>query len=187
MVPEVAPLKEVTLRPLEPTQYAMAAAWLGEPDTNRWLYADWRGRTVDEKLVAVVAINARNRLYALHYDDRPVGLVAMGEINRVDECASVWYLLGDGSLAGRGLMSRGVGLLCESAWEMGIHSLHASVMDGNLRSIKVLENAGFRLAGRLRDAFKVGEKRMDRLLYDILRVADTTGIPSTQRGNESRP
>ena len=187
MVHEVPRLNELTLHLLEPTQYAMAAAWLGEPDTNRWLYAEWRGRAVDEKLVAVVAINARNRLYALHYGDRPVGLVAMSEINRVDECASVWYLLGDRSLAGRGLMSRGVGLLCESAWKMGLHSLHASVMDGNLGSIKVLENAGFRFAGRLRDAFKVGEKRMDRLLYDILRIGDTTGIPSTQWGNESRP
>jgi ribosomal-protein-alanine N-acetyltransferase len=164
---------EVSLQPLPPAQFHLAATWLAEPEINRWLYSEWRGRDVDEKLVAIVAMNSRNRLYLVGCGEVPVGLVALSEINRTDCSAAVWYLLGVRALGGRSVISTGLKQLCLIARErFQLHTLHASVIDGNAGSIRVLENCGFAYVGRFRQAFKLGELFADRLLYD--RVIEST-------------
>jgi ribosomal-protein-alanine N-acetyltransferase len=159
----------ISIARLGPEQFEMAAGWLARPEINRWLYSEWRGRAVDEKLVAVVAMNARNALFSVNCGHQAAGLVALGELNRTDGAASVWYLLGSNRLGRRGVISEGLRLLCEvAASEFRLHTLHASVIEGNRGSVRVLEKCGFQYAGRLREAFKLDDGFADRLLYDRL-------------------
>jgi RimJ/RimL family protein N-acetyltransferase len=160
---------EVAIEPLTQEHYEQVGRWLSEPESNRWLYAEWRGRAVDERLVAVVAMSARNRLLLVRCDGVPAGLVALGDVNLYDRSAALWYVLGERSVAGRGVMSAAVGQAVQwAARELGLHSLHASVLDGNGASRRVLEKNGFREAGRLREAFRMGDGFVDRILYDRL-------------------
>ncbi len=159
----------VAIEPLAPESCARAAAWIADPRVNHWLYAEWRERPVSEALVAAVAMNAKNRLFMVRDDGAEVGLVALSQISSHDRHASLWYLLGETGLGGRGIETTAVGLLAGRAFaEFGLHSLDASVHEPNVASRRVLEKNGFRLAGRLRGAFVVDGAYVDRLLYERL-------------------
>jgi ribosomal-protein-alanine N-acetyltransferase len=160
---------EVTIEPLVPAYFNGAARWLSDPDNNRWLYSEWRGRTVDERLLAIVAMSEKSRLYLVSYAGAAAGLVALSEINRIDCCAGVWYVLGERELGAKGVMTSAVALLVEVAFRtLHLHTLHASVMAGNAASERILQKNGFRCAGRLREGFAYDGRFVDRILYDIV-------------------
>lgn len=160
-------VSEVSVDLLQPEFYELAATWLSNPDINCWLYSEWRNRSVDGRMVALVAANTRNRLFLACAANRPVGIVALGEINEIDRSASIWYLLGDQESNGRGITRRAVGLASDYAFgELALHTLYASVMDGNISSCRILEKNNFCEVGRFRDAFCVDGKFVDRIAFD---------------------
>jgi ribosomal-protein-alanine N-acetyltransferase len=157
----------VTIEPLDEDHFALAAKWLSDPDINRWLYAEWRGRAVDERLVAIVAANKRNRLFMVRTGGDAVGLVALGEINELDRSASLWYVLGEKVSASRGLTTQAVGLVVGFAFEsLKLHSIHASVVDTNVGSRRVLEKNEFARCGCIRQGFLLDGAFRDRLIFD---------------------
>ena len=81
-------------------------------------------------------------------DGSIVGQVGLSEIIRgALQQAFVGYWMGEAH-AGRGFMTRGVGLVVRHAFEaLGLHRLEANVQPHNASSIRVLEKAGFRREG----------------------------------------
>lgn len=157
----------VVIDPLSPEYYEQAAKWIGDPEINRWLYSEWREHQVSGKLVAVAAMNSRNRLFLIRYDGNPAGIAAVSQINNVDRHASVWYLLGDRTYGGKGIATTAVDQLVNYAFEMlMVHSLEASILETNVPSRRVLEKNGFQLTGRLREAFCIDDTFVDRLIFD---------------------
>jgi len=161
------------IEPLDPNYYRQAAAWIADPDINRWLYAEWRERPVDEKLIAVVVMNNKNRLFLIRDDGDPVGIAAISQINDIDSHASIWYLVGDQSHSGKGVATAAIGLLVKHAFEMlGIHSLEASVAEPNMASRRVLEKNNFQSSGCLREAFQYDGTLVDRIIYDRINTGE---------------
>ncbi len=159
----------IDIRPLEEESYALAASWLSEPATNRWLSSMWRGRRVSVSMLSLVAKSDRNRLYLIRADGTPCGLVGLAEIDRADGNAMIWYLVGVPGMAGKGAATAGIDQAAKLAFgELGLQSLHAWIMEDNAGSRRALEKNGFQLAGRLRQATRSGERQVDRLYYDLL-------------------
>lgn len=155
------------IEPLDLDQYSQAAEWIADPDINRWLYAEWREHPVDEKLIAVVAMNKRNRLFLIRDTGDPVGIAAISQINEIDSHAAIWYFLGDQSRSSKGIATAAIGLLVKHAFEkLGIHSLEASVAKSNMASRRVLEKNNFQSSGCLREAFQYDGTFVDRIMYD---------------------
>lgn len=160
---------EVTIDDLALRDCAQVAGWLCEPKNNQWLYSEWRGRTVDERLVALVRMSPRNALWSVRVGAKLVGIVALSQVDHTDCIAAVWYLIGDRSVRNRGVATRALELATRAAFvNYGLNCLTASVMSSNMASRRALEKAGFKLAGRFRDAMILNGKAVDRLLYDIV-------------------
>ena len=161
------------IEPLDLDYYSQAAEWIADPDINRWLYAEWRERPVDEKLIAIVAMNNKNRLFLIRDGSDPVGIAAISQINDIDSHASIWYLLGDQSRSGKGIATAAIELLVRHAFEMlGIHSLEASVAEPNMASRRVLEKNAFQPSGCLREAFQYEGAFVDRIIYDRINTGE---------------
>ena len=171
---------QVSVEPLDAADYDLAADWLSRPQINRWLAAEWRGRQVDARVLAVVCMNPRNRLLLIRHGGQACGLVGMGCINRVDRTAMMWYLLGDPDQGGRGIMTRAAGSAVRWAFrELGLQSITASLMAPNEASRRVLEKNGFREAGTLREGFVFEGGPVDRILFDLL--PEDLGLPAPSR------
>jgi [ribosomal protein S5]-alanine N-acetyltransferase len=158
------------VRPICADDYEIVSRWIAQPEINRWLYAEWRQSGVDEKLVALAAMNRRNRFFMVDSaDNRPVGVVAISQIVEHDRHCSIWYLLGDHGCAGQGVMGAAVGLVMKIAFaDLGIHTIEASVMAGNHASIRVLEKNGFEYVGTMRDGFLFEDRFVDRMLFNAV-------------------
>jgi RimJ/RimL family protein N-acetyltransferase len=159
----------VSIRKLTPDDFALVASWLSDPQTNRLLTAEWRGRRVDPTVLAVAVRNRKNLFYVVESAGRSCGLVAFSEYETRDRAAMVWYVLGDRSLGGRGITTDAVRRLCSVGFsDLGLESIWAQVLSSNPASMRVLEKVGFKDAGRLRRLERVEDRQVDRHLYDLL-------------------
>jgi len=166
---ESATLASVTIEALAPEYFDQVARWLSDPRINAWLSSEWRNRAIDKALIAVVVRNTRNQLFLVRSRQQPCGFVALSDIDAVDGIAMVWYGLGEQALGGQGITSEAVRQLTHYAFsKRGLQSLYAWTMANNGSSGRVLVNAGFRHAGRLRNAASSQGRPVDRIYYDLI-------------------
>jgi RimJ/RimL family protein N-acetyltransferase len=158
-----------TIEELTQPHFDLVAGWLSNREINRWLTAEWRDKTTTSVLLAMMIRNKKNRVFLVYWNGRPVGLTALADIDVVDATAMVWYFLGDPTLAGKGIVSSAVMQMAKKCFqELNLKSLYAWAMENNLASTKVLEKAGFRKAGKLRQAACSNGEQVDRIYFDLL-------------------
>ena len=149
--------------------FQLVADWLSKPEINQWLTSEWRDRTVTSALVAMAVRSKRNRLYLARHDGRPCGLTAIAELDTADSTAMVWYLLGDQTLSGRGIISEALRLMILNSFsEFRLEGLYAWAMANNSASIRVLQKVGFREVGRMRRAAHSRHGQVDRIYFDLV-------------------
>jgi RimJ/RimL family protein N-acetyltransferase len=159
----------VTMQDLTREHFELVARWLAKPEINRWLTAEWRNPAVSATLVAIAVRNRKNRLFLVRCDGDPCGLVALANINMPDSTAAVWYVLGEQTLSGCGIISEAVKQLTRLCFgKMGLVSIYAWIMEDNAASHRVLQKAGFREAGRIRRAASSGGRQVDRIYFDLI-------------------
>ena len=67
---------------------------------------------------------------------------------------------------GKGYGSESVALMSDFAFRsLNFHKLHASVVDANIGSARILEKNGYELEGRLKDYYLIEDKYYDSLLF----------------------
>jgi ribosomal-protein-alanine N-acetyltransferase len=72
---------------------------------------------------------------------------------------------------GKGYGTEAVSMMDNFAFEsLDLHKLHASVVDTNIGSVRVLEKNGFELEGRLKDYYFIENKYYDGLLLGKIRT-----------------
>ncbi|MHA1410648.1 MAG: GNAT family N-acetyltransferase [Candidatus Odinarchaeia archaeon] len=161
----------VKIEHLETDQFELLAEWLSNPKINCWLTSEWRNRTVTRVLIAIAVRNPSNKWFLTRYNNKPCGLVALADLDTLDRTAMVWALLGESVLGGKGITSEALKLLISYSFDhLGLASLYAWVMDGNIASLRMFEKAGFRRAGRIRSAACFDGKQVDRIYFDIIKT-----------------
>jgi RimJ/RimL family protein N-acetyltransferase len=161
----------MNLLPLDdPGRLGLAHRWLTAPANRQWLCF---GDSPEPLSLAALKVMTQRRQHVLRaFTDeggRPVGVVALGDIQRQSQSATIWCVLGDKSVAGRGYgteaMRQGLAL---GFFELGLASVNTWVVDANTPSRRMVERVGFRLIGVQRRCHRIGDRLHDRLLFDIL-------------------
>lgn len=102
-------------------------------------------------------------------DGQPAGWITLVVSNWEHGLAEIGYALAS-SFQGRGLMARAVSQLLDDVFHhTSIERLEARCAVDNHPSKRVLEKNGFRLEGVLRGYFKLRGRRVDNLIYGLLR------------------
>jgi RimJ/RimL family protein N-acetyltransferase len=99
-----------------------------------------------------------------------IGNITLQQINWVNRSASVAYLIGDRSFAGRGIATEAVRMVMYYGFNrLNLERLHAGVSARHHASRRVLEKSGMREEGRLRGALLRNGERTDVILFGGLR------------------
>lgn len=160
-----------TISALTPEHFRLVAEWLSHSEINRWLTHEWRDKEVSSSLVGMAVRNKGNRIFLVHSNGEPCGIVALADIDMADKTAMVWYFIGDSAFAGRGIATDALKQLVSLCFQqMGLASLYAWTMEDNQPSKGVLRKSGFREAGRIRRATSSNGRQVDRVYFDL--VAD---------------
>lgn len=118
---------------------------------------------------------AQDSAYPFFIHDRESGTLLGGITlsnvrRRAAQSASLGYWMG-APHAGRGIMSRAVAVLSETAFShFELERLEAACLPGNAASIRVLEKAGFRREGFARAYLAIAGERRDHLLFGLIRA-----------------
>lgn len=98
-----------------------------------------------------------------------LGGISIGNIRHgVAESANIGYWMGERH-AGKGIMVDAVKLVCRYAFSsLRLHRVEAACIPDNLRSVRVLEKAGFRREGLLRSYLRINGEWRDHFLYALL-------------------
>jgi ribosomal-protein-alanine N-acetyltransferase len=97
---------------------------------------------------------------------RLAGGITLGNIRHgVSQSGHIGYWIGE-RYAGRGLMTDSVRLLVRFAFDtLLLHRVEAACIPDNIRSIRVLEKAGFQREGLMRSFLKINGSWQDHYLY----------------------
>jgi [ribosomal protein S5]-alanine N-acetyltransferase len=128
----------------------------------------------------VVARRARLGLavpLAIRVDGRLVGQVTLDNIVRgAMRSAHLCYWI-DRAVAGRGLATLAVALVCDHAFgEVGLHRVQADIRPENVRSQRLVERLGFRQEGLLRRYLDIDGDWRDHLSYSLLAEEAPGGV-----------
>jgi RimJ/RimL family protein N-acetyltransferase len=105
---------------------------------------------------------------ALKDENKIIGVIGLSKINYKDSNAEIGYWLGK-KYWGKGIMTEAVKLILELGFkQLKLHKINAGLFEKNIASKKVLEKAGFRFEGKIRESrFRSGGWH-DELRYGIL-------------------
>jgi RimJ/RimL family protein N-acetyltransferase len=102
-------------------------------------------------------------------DDRVIGTCTLSSLSTLHRRAEVGFALARAAW-GKGYMAEALASLVGFAFEtLELHRLEADVDPRNLRSIGLLEGAGFRREGFLRERYHLNGEIQDALFYGLLR------------------
>jgi ribosomal-protein-alanine N-acetyltransferase len=107
--------------------------------------------------------------FALRYEGRLAGQVTVDNIVRgALRSGHLGYWV-DSAVAGRGVASLAVALVCDHAFgPVGLHRLQADIRPENGRSRRLVERLGFRQEGLLRGYLDIDGAWRDHLAYALL-------------------
>jgi RimJ/RimL family protein N-acetyltransferase len=169
--------EEVTLRPWTRDD-AVALVRLGD-DRDIWLNLRERfprpftQASADLWLAEHAAENASQKSFAVLFRGQLAGGIHLRrreDINHI--CADLTFWVGK-PYSGRGIGTAAVEAATAHAFDaLGLERVQAFVFDWNPASARVLENAGYKLEGRLRHYVLKDGRYGDALLYARLRVED---------------
>jgi RimJ/RimL family protein N-acetyltransferase len=162
-------MEVINVEELQPEHFGLVAGWLSRNNINRWLTAEWRNQVASTTVLAIALRNRKNRLFLVRFSGQPCGLIGLAEIDVADATAMIWYLLGESALSSKGIVSEAVRQVARKSFqELKLQSLYAWVMEDNIASARVLQKAGFREVGRLRQAACSNGRQVDRIYFDMV-------------------
>lgn len=102
-------------------------------------------------------------------DDDVVGTVSLSEINATMGTAEIGYMIGE-AYFGRGIATAALKLWTAKIFEeTDMRKLTASVAEENTASIRVLEKAGFKKEGVLREHYLIQNQPTNEVVFGLLR------------------
>lgn len=161
----------MNLRSLNDSDVKTITTWLQNEENYKWL--DFEKGT--QKLEApTIKFMVQRKIHAIQLftpdsSEKPIGIVALSDINKKFKTAVLWYLLGDKDYSGKNYTTRAVTKILNDGFnELKLQSIYAWAIDKNKASIKVLEKNNFKLIGKRRQCHYIDSEPCDRLYYDLI-------------------
>lgn len=152
-----------------PELKARVAGWLAEERNYKWL--DFGGgRQIVTAALLNVMLQRDSHFLRVYTDDdkRPIGVVALNDVDRHFRTATLWGASGEKSFRSRGYGTYATSRFISLAFrELGLHAINTWVVEHN-PSRRLIERLNFRNVGRQRQCHYVDGLLCDRLLYDLL-------------------
>lgn len=148
----------------------LVAEWLGRKENFQWLdFGD--GRQLASPQWLTISMQRGSyvlRLFTSDGDERPIGVVGLGNINLAFKTANIWVVLADRAHSGLGYATRATRQMLTLGFrELGLGAIHTWIVEHN-PSIHVARNVGFKLIGRQRACHYIDGRAYDRLWFDLL-------------------
>ena len=114
-------------------------------------------------------VDKNNKNFIIEYNDRPMGLLGYNNVDWINRNAEIFIFIGEESQQGLGIGRNAIQQLIYFSYNnLNLHMLYLHVFSYNSRAIKMYENIGFIIDGRLRESKFSNGKYHDTLIMSKL-------------------
>jgi diamine N-acetyltransferase len=170
---------EIALGPTRRELIQTYQRWMNDPATLRTLgraLFPWTEWQQEEWLLARKTEGEALFTIFERASGRAIGNAGLHVIDERNDIATLGIVIGEADARGRGYGTEAVRLLLDYGFTArGLHNIQLTCYAFNLAGQRCYEKAGFKLAGRRREARRFGGKRWDELFYDVLATEFTGG------------
>lgn len=151
----------------------MYVNWLHDPEVNRYLETRWEKQTMSS-IKAFVQSQRENDhsillTIRLASDDKHIGNIKIGPINRHHQHADISYFIGDKEFWGKGIATRAINLVAGFGFhELNLHRVEAGAYAAAVGSWKALEKNNFIREAVFRKQVVSDGEYMDAYRYGLL-------------------
>jgi len=165
-----------------PERLQLVAGWLARKENYQWLeFGD--GRQLMSLEWLTIAMQRKSyvlRLFTSDADDKPIGVVALSNVNEHFKTANIGVVVGDKSYGSRGYANRAASKMLTIGFkELGLEAVHTWIVECN-QSVRMAKRLKFQLIGRQRQCHYIDGRAHDRLWFDLL-ASEHEEIPDVQR------
>lgn len=161
----------IVLRPIRADDADAVWDAVSDPEGRRLTGTthEFRREEIDAWCAAVAAQDGRIDLaVTIHGSDEYLGEIVLNDIDEDVRSASLRLAMRP-AYRGRGYGTEAIELVLGLAFDgLGLHRVGLDVLSVNTRALSMYENLGFRVEGRLRDAYRDGERWCDAILMGLL-------------------
>lgn len=158
------------LSPMDPQDYRKYTKWVNDLDTALGML--FLGSVLGEEKEAEFVDrlkDGQNFAIVESTTDRLIGNCGIPDVNGKDRSCEVGIFIGEAEMRGKGYGTEALELLCDYAFNvLNMHRVFLRVYSYNKPAIRSYEKVGFKLAGRMREAKRIGGRWHDELIMDIL-------------------
>jgi len=158
------------LRPIDSSEMIeRVAGWLVQKENLQWLHFGDGQRGLTPAWLKMMTRSEKHVLRVFTSDDgAPIGVVALGEIDRTFRTATFWAVIGDKRYARNGYATRAILEILRIGFrELGLHAINTWIVEHN-PSVAIVNRMKFHHVGRQRQCHWIDGHPYDRLLYDML-------------------
>jgi len=104
-----------------------------------------------------------------HKAPRPIGVSMLLHVDRAHRTAELGVYLGERDTWSTGVGTEATRLTLDFAFHaLGLHNVMLRVIARNARALKSYERAGFKVIGRQRESFRLGQRAFDDVYMDCV-------------------
>lgn len=170
------------LRELQRSDLLLINKWRNNPDLIRLLGAPFRyiNLDVEQNWYDNYMANRGSAVRCAIIDEQDaetiLGLVSLTNIDYMNQSANLHIMIGDECNQGKGIGTFAVSqMLCHAFQNMNLHRISLSVLNDNLRAIRLYEKVGFCKEGIRRESLYKNGEFVDLMEYAILKSEFTRG------------
>jgi len=107
-----------------------------------------------------------SRIFKIIYKNKFVGVIELKNIDRINKCSEMSYMIGETKVWGNGIASKAINLLLVySKKKLKLNKIVAAIVKSNIGSQKVLKNNGFKKFGEIKNFYKFNKKLINKVFY----------------------
>jgi len=156
----------IKIRPFEMDDISYKVKWINEPRNNKYLHYDTPinySKTL-EWFEKVKKLTSRLDLTII-YNDKPVGLIGLLNIDFKNKKAEYYILIGELGYKGKGIAYEATRLLFQQAIELGLRRIYLFTEIENNNAQKLFSKLGFKKEGLLKNDLYYKDRFIDRYLF----------------------
>ena len=174
--------------PLTPDYRLLAVAWINDFAVSAPRAMTIRPYTSDHMATWAERNRANNDILFVIYEQpsfRPIGETGFTNLNLTHQTAEFGIMIGDTSCWGKGYGTEATHRLLAYGFDLlGLHLIWLRVSSSNQHGLRAYQKAGFREAGRLHEALRIGRTRYDEIYMECLASEFLARFEQREPGSE---
>ena len=163
--------EKVALGPVTRALLPLVVRWRSDFEVTRTLAARWRLTSVHAVEAWFELVRASDHAFCVYEreTERLIGFAGLMDVDPLMRTAELALVIGEKDCWGRGYGTEVARLMADYAFTwVHVHSLKLRVFGHNERGLRAYERAGFRVMGRWREAYRIGDRVLDVVFMDCL-------------------